>query len=169
MSNRQLRFAYLSGRDFIIESANENILKIWGKTPVVVGQPLAVALPELEGQPFLGILDEVFTTGIAYKAYDAKAVQLHNGKLTDVFVDFVYSPIEDETGEIVSIMVSAIDVTERSVMRQSEQQLNEELTAGNEELTAINEELLQSQNSLQTLNAELEDRVARRTKSLSRE
>jgi two-component system sensor histidine kinase VicK len=157
----------LSGRNLIIESANENILAIWDKGIDVVGQPLAVVLPELHGQPFFDILDEVFITGIPYRAYDMRAVQLHNGKPTEVFVDFVYSPIEDDTGEIVSIMVSAIDVTEKAIIRQSEQQLNEELTAGNEELTSINEELLQSQLNLQSLNAELESRVERRTKSLA--
>jgi two-component system sensor histidine kinase VicK len=162
-----LALCVLTGRDLVIESANELILKIWGKTPVIVGQPLAVVLPELEGQPFLEILDEVFTTGKPFRADESRATQIHNGKPAVVFVDFVYSPLADETGRITSIMVSAIDVTERAVIRQSEQQLNEELTASNEELSAINEELSQSQQSLQLLNTELEERVQRRTKALA--
>lgn len=162
-----LALSVLTGRDMVIESANHLILKIWGKTTEVLGIPLAVALPELEGQPFLQILDDVYTSGNSFYAYETKAVQLHNGKKVDVYVDFVYSPLADETGEINSILVSAVDVTEKALSRHREQQLNEELTAANEELTSINEELLSSREYLQVLNAELEDRVARRTKSLA--
>jgi two-component system sensor histidine kinase VicK len=162
-----LALCVLRGHNFIIESANDNILKMWGKTADVTGKPLAAVLPELEGQLFFELLEDVYNSGVPYYAYEGRAIQEHYGKKVELFVDFVYSPLEDENGKITGIMVSAIDVTERTLSRQREQQLNEEVRAANEELSAINEELVQSQQSLLALNNELEDRVARRTKALA--
>ena len=162
-----LALSVLKGRDLVIESANDNILKIWGKTDSVIGLPLVEALPELKGQVFLAILDDVLETGNPYYAYETKAIQIHNGERVEVYVDFVYAPLVDEAGKVTSVLVSAIDVTQRALSGQREQQLNEELMAANEELTAINEELMSSQQSLEDLNDELEERVNTRTQELA--
>jgi PAS domain S-box-containing protein len=42
----------LSGRELVIDSANDLILRIWGKSKNVIGMSLTSALPELQGQPF---------------------------------------------------------------------------------------------------------------------
>lgn len=56
----------LNGRELVIELANPIILEVWGKTDVVIGQTLEQALPELQGQAFLEILDNVYTSGIPF-------------------------------------------------------------------------------------------------------
>lgn len=40
-----------SGEDAVIQSANQAMLRIWGKDKSVIGKPLLQVLPELEGQP----------------------------------------------------------------------------------------------------------------------
>jgi len=40
------------GADAVIESANQAMLKIWGKDSSIIGMPLLEALPELKGQPY---------------------------------------------------------------------------------------------------------------------
>ena len=162
-----LALSVLKSRELVIESANDNILKIWGKTDSVVGLPLVEALPELKGQVFLDILDDVLETGNPYYAYETKAIQIHNGERVEVYVDFSYTPLVNENEIVTGVLVSAIDVTQRALSSQREQQLNEELMAANEELTAINEELMSSQQSLEDLNDELEERVNIRTEELA--
>ncbi|RZM06544.1 MAG: GAF domain-containing protein, partial [Pedobacter sp.] len=103
----------LTGRDMVIESANEMILEIWGKSRAVVGLPLADALPELREQPFLGLLDNVFTTGKAHYGTNAKVELERGGILMENFYNFVYQPIKDVSGQTSSIMVVANDVTEQ--------------------------------------------------------
>ena len=139
-----LALAVLSGREFVIESANQLVLDIWGKKPDVAGKPLAEALPELQGQPFLQLLEDVFTTGKPYFAYAAKAMMEHNGEIVELYVDFVYSALTDHNGVITGIIISAIDVTQRELSAQREAQLTEEVMAANEELSATNEELFLS-------------------------
>jgi len=117
----------LNGRELLIESANDMILRIWGKSNNVLGLPLALALPEIQGQPFLGILDEVYTTGEAFYGSETLAKLEQNGEMQDVYLNFVYQPIADETGATKDILVVAIDVTEqvkaRELVKESEQKL----------------------------------------------
>jgi PAS domain S-box-containing protein len=107
----------LAGRDLVIESANEKILNIWGKTESIIGKPLAVALPELKGQPFLQILDDVFTSGTASYGNEVKAFLEHNKQLREIYFDFIYQPLKDNE-KTTSIMVVAIDVTEKVIAKK---------------------------------------------------
>ncbi|MEJ7559937.1 MAG: PAS domain-containing protein [Pedobacter sp.] len=75
----------LHQRDLIIESANAKILEVWGKTSEIVGKSLSAALPELQGQPFLGILDQVYTTGQAFYANEIRSLLEHDGELKEIF------------------------------------------------------------------------------------
>jgi len=128
-SNRELalseqRFKYLiqeapvaigilTGRELIVTSANEKILEVWGKNNAIIGLPLASALPELEGQPFLKILDDVYTTGEAFNASEIRALLEHQGELKELFFNVVYQPIQVEPGITTDILVVAVDVTEQ--------------------------------------------------------
>jgi PAS domain S-box-containing protein len=102
----------LHGEEFIIESANDKILEVWGKTNAIIGLPLSVALPEIDNQPFLGILDDVFRTGNPFYANEIMAMLEHDGVLKEIFFNVVYQPISDLEGSVADILVVASDVTE---------------------------------------------------------
>jgi PAS domain S-box-containing protein len=107
-----------TGRDMKIEIANEKMINLWGKDSSVLGKPLSDAVPELIGQPFLDILDEVFTTGIAYEDRDARADLVVNGVLTTFYFDFTYKPLRDNSGKIYGVMDMAVDVTDKVKARK---------------------------------------------------
>jgi two-component system CheB/CheR fusion protein len=108
----------LSGTDFIIESANKKILEVWGKTDAIIGKPLASALPEIEDQPFIEMLNEVYSSGVPCYGNEVKAQLNYNGNLREVYFNFVYHPLKHESGATISIMVVATDVTEQVQARQ---------------------------------------------------
>ncbi len=150
----------LMGRDLRIELANDLMIGYWGKGASVIGKPLAVALPELEGQPFLAILDAVFTTGETYVAESTPVALVIEGQLKDHYFDFTYKPLLNEAGEVYAIIDMAIDVTDRvrgwQIVEASEvqhRQLSLELDARvqqrTEELTHANEDLRRSNENLQ--------------------
>jgi PAS domain S-box-containing protein len=124
----------LTGRELIIDSANALLFRIWGKNHYIIGKPLRVALPELEGQPFLQILDDVYTTGKAYYGNEEKVTLDYDGQLKDGFFNFVYQPLKDTTGNTYAIMVVATSVTEqvdaRKAVNESNERLNLALKAG---------------------------------------
>lgn len=107
------------GRDMIVEVANEPMLAFWGKGRTVFGKPLAEAVPELNGQPFLHILDEVFTTGKRYEARNARAeLEVDNVRGTYYF-DFTYEPLRNAAGEVYAIMDMAVDVTQQVLSQKA--------------------------------------------------
>ncbi len=109
------------GRDLIIETHNQTFLDVVGKGDGIMGLPLREAMPELlsEGQPFLKILDDVFTTGVKYQTFGTLVKIVQNGVLNHNYYDITYTPIYDNDGEIYAILDIAIDVTE-NVKAQSQ-------------------------------------------------
>lgn len=103
----------LHGEEFIIESANDKILEVWGKTSSIIGLPLSTALPEIDNQPFLGLLSNVYHTGNPFYANEIPAMLEHNGELKEIFFNVVYQPITNLNGKVGDILVVASDVTEQ--------------------------------------------------------
>ncbi|MDQ1139741.1 PAS domain-containing sensor histidine kinase [Pedobacter agri] len=100
------------GEDFRIEVANKAILNAWGKDASVIGMTLVEALPELDGQPFIKILQEVFETGVAYEAKEDKAEIIKDGVRQTFYFDLVYKPLKDQNGKVWAVLNNATDVTE---------------------------------------------------------
>ncbi len=107
------------GREMIIEVANERMIDIWGKGYSVIGKPLAEALPELKGQQFSQILDDIFTTGKAYSAKDTPADLVVDGKLKTFYFDFTYKPLFNAAGKVYGIIDMAVDVTAQVIVRKN--------------------------------------------------
>lgn len=107
----------LVGRELRIEIANERNIRDWGKGPDVIGKTVAEALPELKGQPFLKLLDDVFNTGVAYHGYSEPATFMVDGKPTVKYYDYAYKPMRNAAGDIWAILVTGAEVTE-AVLQQ---------------------------------------------------
>jgi PAS domain S-box-containing protein len=104
--------AVYTGRGMTIELANDAMINLWGKTREVVGKPLQEALPELEGQPFFDLLDNVFTTGETYWGKEDRVDLMRNGRMETGYYHFTYKPLRNEEGEIIGVLNMGLDVTE---------------------------------------------------------
>jgi PAS domain S-box-containing protein len=107
-----------TGREMKVEVANDPMIRMWGKDASVIGKPLADGVPELQGQPFLDILDDVFTTGKTYSAKAALAQLEVDGVLGNYYFDFTYRPLFNEEGQVFGIIDMAVDVTEQVLVQQ---------------------------------------------------
>ena len=89
--------ALLRGPDHRFVLINPAYQKLIGHR-AVIGLPLREALPEVESQGFLKLLDEVFATGKPFIGRNVQIV-LHptdGSGCTEVrFLDFVYQPIKE--------------------------------------------------------------------------
>ncbi len=113
-----LAICLFTGIDMRIEIANDAMLGYWNRNRSVMGQPLAHAMPELDGQPFLSLLQQVYTTGEVYQGNSTPAQILVNGKLENYYFDFTYKPIRDSKGKIYGVMNVANDVTQQVLATQ---------------------------------------------------
>lgn len=119
--------AVYTGRDMVIQLANDTMLKVWGKDASIIGKTLREALPELEGQPFLQLLDDAYTTGVPYQASEDPVHLLVEGKLQRFYFNFTYKPLRDANNEVYAIMNMAVDVTNRVVANQQLKETEESL------------------------------------------
>ncbi len=179
LSLSQNATAIYTGEDLIIQMANDVMTGFWGKDRSVIGKSLAEAVPELRWQPFIGLLQNVWRTGITFEAKDTAAQLLIDNKLQTFYFDFAYRAVKNDLGEVDCILHTAIDVTELNLNREvaagarerqaaleREHDFNKELAAVNEKLIAGNEELQRTQETVKHLNEELEKRVSDRTRQL---
>jgi len=148
--------------DLHIAFANDAMIALWGKDRTVVGKRLADAVPELEGQPFIEMLQTVWRTGKTIADSNIEAMLEVNGQLNSFYFDFEYRALLNAQGVTYAIMHTSTDVTERYRAREldkkrehKEQELNEELMASNEELTALNEEYMVLHEEQASMNEEL--------------
>ncbi len=177
--------AIYTGEDIIIQTANDAMIRFWGRDRSVIGKPMAEAIPELIGQPFIPILQQVWRTGITYNSKNARAELLIDGKLQTFYFDFEYRAILNDAGKTECILHTATDVTElfngleilgrERTLNQDLASANENLETANqelatalEELNATNEDLQQTRIKLEDFNYKLENRVSERTNALLR-
>lgn len=97
----------------IIEFANERMLNFWGKGSGIIGMKLLEGIPELEGQPFCDLLNEIYETKKPFEGVGMPAQLILNGKLDTYYFDFTYQPIINRAGEVTGILDIALDVTQQ--------------------------------------------------------
>ena len=107
------------GRELIVQMPNQSFIDIIGKDDSIIGKPLAEAMPELEGQPFLQILDNVYTSGKIYETFETKVKIMNNGVMKQGYYDFSYTPLFDVNGNVYAILDVSVDVTERVLARKA--------------------------------------------------
>ena len=133
------------GRDMIIEVGNDRIFEVWDKDPSVIGLPVIEALPEIQGQGYIELLEGVYDTGVPFAGTNLRVQLNRQGQLEDVYFDLLYTPLRSPLGAITGVMVLANEVTEQVRARQK---------------------IEQSESRYRTLSAELEQQVHQRTQQL---
>lgn len=112
----------LKGRQMIIDVGNSRLFEVWGKDASVLGKRLILALPELEGQPFVQILEAVYDTGQPFYGNNLVAKLVRHGELEEVYFDFSYTALRSMDGQITGIMILALEVTPQVLARKALEQ-----------------------------------------------
>ncbi|MEN3278827.1 MAG: hypothetical protein V7631_4617, partial [Massilia sp.] len=117
--------AVLRGPEHTFEIANKSYSQLIGRFDLV-GKTARQVLPEVEGQGFFELLDQVYATGTPFVGH---AVPIDFARepgtpLERRYLDFIYQPIRDPAGSVVGIFVEGSDVTVRK-------QVEDELRAAN--------------------------------------
>lgn len=110
--------AVLRGPEHVFEYVNDAYYRLVG-TRELLGRPAFEALPEVRGQGYSQLLDQVFATGEAYtgREMEISLAQTPGADPVPRFVDFVYYPIHESDGSISGIVAHGYDVTEHVLAR----------------------------------------------------
>ncbi len=118
------------GPDHVLEFVNEAFSRLFGEREWV-GSRIRDAIPEVEGQGFFEMMDNVYSSGIRHVAKGAAARlrRSPSGPMEEIHVDFVYEPIIDDHGQVTGIFCEGYDVTElyrtNAALGRSEARLRE--------------------------------------------
>jgi len=110
-------FAIFRGKDMVINLANESVKNIWGKGPNVEGKKLLQILPELKDGPIPEMIEKVFKTGIPQQGYEFLVPIKRNGKLEDVYFNFVFQPFLEADKTISGVTMISYEVTNQFIMK----------------------------------------------------
>ena len=124
--------AILKSPELTIESANKKILEFWGKTDSIIGKPIHKALPELQGQQFLQLYQEVISSGDPYYGDEFKALFKRDNKLEEGYFNFVFQPLKNKDDVILGLMIVATEVTELVNARKKVERTEESLRMATE-------------------------------------
>jgi hypothetical protein len=133
--------AVAAGPRHVFEYVNDAYIHIAGRGDFV-GRTVREVFPDLAGQGYYELLDQVYATGEAVVTHGMPLRLQGNDEVQ--FIDFIYQPIRDEGGDVTGIFIGGYETTEAhraaAALRQSEARLRE-------------------------LNADLERRVIERTQA----
>ena len=127
--------ATLRGPEHVFEMANPAYEQLVGFRDIL-GKPVREALPEVSGQGFFELLDQVYATGEPYVGNEIPIyLGGEEGGPPEVrYVNFVYQPLAEHDGSVSGIFVHGFDVTEQVRARQRMEELVKERERAEEAL-----------------------------------
>ncbi|PVA05982.1 PAS domain-containing protein [Thalassorhabdomicrobium marinisediminis] len=104
--------AILHGPDHVFQVVNEAYTDLVGDRPLI-GLSVAEALPEVQGQGFLELLDQVYREGepVSIRGMPARVEPHPGAEPEEHYIDFIFYPLTDATGKIHGIFVQGHDIT----------------------------------------------------------
>ncbi len=116
----------LRGPTLIVEVANAAYYQVVGHRPLI-GLSIREALPEVQGQGFFELLENVYETGTPWigNAMPIKLQRVRGGPLELRYLDLVYQALRGPDDAITGIFAHGIDITERKVAEESLRQAAE--------------------------------------------
>ncbi|QHS57475.1 PAS domain-containing protein [Mucilaginibacter sp. 14171R-50] len=115
----------IRAEDLMIEVVNDSYLKLVGKRRKdMENHSIWEAIPEA-AQLYAPIMNNVISSGVAFSAREHEVFLIRNGEPEIVFIDFVYEPVLHFDGTINTIMIIAIEVTDKVVARRNIEDVEE--------------------------------------------
>jgi two-component system sensor kinase FixL len=127
-STTPVLIAHASAPDLRLQYVNAAFSRMMGERPLI-GRQLLEAIPEVEEQGFLPVLEQVKATGSPWEGREVPF--LINGSGGEAarlcYLDFVYHPMHAADGSINGILFSGYDVSDRRRARDESERLRHEL------------------------------------------
>jgi two-component system, chemotaxis family, CheB/CheR fusion protein len=115
----------LQGEDFVITTANDAIIEIWGKGREIMGKKYFEALPELAAQGYNEVFAEVYKTGNPYYALETPVNILQNRKMELKYYNFLLYAQKNALGQTDGVGIIATEVTSQALFNKKIQESEE--------------------------------------------
>ena len=118
----------MNGPQHHVEFVNETHRRLFGSDGWV-GKPIHEAFPDISGQGFFELMDEVYASGTPYRGARMPArFRTERGGPEEIrYLDFIYAPIFDSARNVRGVFCEGFDVSQQmnaeSALRDREEQL----------------------------------------------
>ncbi|HEX8109559.1 MAG TPA: response regulator, partial [Kofleriaceae bacterium] len=127
----------LEGPDHVYRLMNPPCLEAIGHRPVI-GQTIRQAMPELEGQGIVEMLDRVYATGEQYIDSEVPIRLQRGAQLEQTYWNVVFQPYRDAEGNVEGVMTFGFEITMQVRARQRAEALTRQLQASEAKAEAAN-------------------------------
>ena len=105
----------VNGDDHVLEMANDEAFKFWGKGTKIIGKPILEGIPELEGQGIIEVFDKVRTSGYPFIAHEVpiRSIVKWNMKNNHYF-NLVYQPYNSNGAKATGVFTIWYNVTQQA-------------------------------------------------------
>jgi PAS domain S-box-containing protein len=106
----------MNGPEHVVDMVNQRFVELAGGR-ALAGLPLQAAMPELEGQDFVELIDRVYRGGEASEGRNARLLLRAPAPRTGLdehFLDFVCMALREPDGAVSGVLLHGVDVTERT-------------------------------------------------------
>jgi PAS domain S-box-containing protein len=119
------------GPEHVLSFLNERYQALTGRGRAQLGLSARQRMPELEGQGFFELLDQVYETGVPYVGTEqpARFDRTGTGTLETGYFNFVYQPMRDVAGNVEGIFTLAVEVTDMVLARRKAEETATQLGA----------------------------------------
>jgi PAS domain S-box-containing protein len=119
--------AVLRGEGHVFEYVNSSYYQLTGHRDLI-GMPVVEALPEIRGQGFEELLDQVVATGEPYVGREIPVLlsRTPGSEPEQRFLDFVYYPITEADGTRTGVVAHGSDVTDHVLSRREAHRARQE-------------------------------------------
>jgi two-component system cell cycle sensor histidine kinase/response regulator CckA len=120
--------ASLRGPEHIFELANTHYYDLVGQRDLI-GSRVRDVLPEVEGQGFFELLDQVYATGVPFVANEMpiEFTGIEGAPRDQRYLNFVYQPLTGGNGAVSGIICHGVDVTEQVLSRRRLEETEKQL------------------------------------------
>lgn len=109
----------LKGEQMVLEVANQALFNLWRVDESAIGKTFLEILPEMKGQGFLELLQQVYHTGQPVQGFETPAFfEEKDGTTRAVYFNFTYQPYREADGSVSGVLVLATDVTTQVLSKQ---------------------------------------------------
>jgi len=126
ISEAPIAIALYRGPQHRIDMANQQMLQYWGRSEEeVMGKSLLEAVPELESQGFITLMDKIYLTGERFVSEEIPVKIERKGKAVDSYINLTVEALLDEDNQITGMTAVAADITHQVTARLKLEQSND--------------------------------------------
>jgi PAS domain S-box-containing protein len=109
----------LKGADMVLTVANEPLFRVWNVDRSAIGKPFLEILPEMKGQGFFEMLQDVYFNNKIIKGEESPAIFYEtDATQRTVYFNFTYQPYRELDGTVTGVLVMATNVTQQVLARR---------------------------------------------------